>query len=68
MKLNIFRNPFIHKHIKRLEQDLDLSYWQGYNNGYMDGYGDAEAHLTELSLNEDGDPMSMNEDKIGGTQ
>jgi hypothetical protein len=29
------------------EEDLDVEYWRGYNNGYMDGYGDAEAHSQE---------------------
>jgi hypothetical protein len=24
------------------EEDLDVEYWRGYNNGYMDGYGDAK--------------------------
>jgi hypothetical protein len=29
------------------QEDLDVEYWRGYNNGYLDGYTDAEAHYSE---------------------
>jgi hypothetical protein len=63
---------------KEHEEDLDVEYWRGYNNGYMDGYSDAEAHYDdwvytnedneEMSTNDDIDQMSANDDKNGGTQ
>jgi hypothetical protein len=47
------------------EEDLDLEYWRGYNNGYMDGYSDAEAHYDDWAyMNEDNEQMSSNADNL----
>jgi hypothetical protein len=43
-------------------EDIDVEYWIGYNNGYMDGYTDAEAHYPEWSLNKDNKTMSTKGD------
>jgi hypothetical protein len=30
---------------KEFQESLDLEYWRGYNNGYLDGYSDAETEF-----------------------
>jgi hypothetical protein len=37
---------------KEYEDLLNLEYWRGYNNGYIDGYTDSEEHCSDEVLRE----------------